>query len=62
VLRLVAEGLTNEEIGKRLFISAGTVKWHIKQILTKTNSTNRAEAVARVLGADRVDTGDRHST
>ncbi len=56
VLRLVADGLTNEEIGKRLFISAGTVKWHITQILSKTNSTNRAEAVAHVLGADRRDT------
>ena len=28
-----------------------TVKWHVKQILTKTGSSNRAEAVARVLGA-----------
>ncbi len=62
VLHLVAEGLTNDEIGKRLFISAGTVKWHIKQILTKTNSANRAEAVARVLGADRRDTSGRDPT
>ncbi|MGO9751853.1 MAG: PAS domain S-box protein [Solirubrobacteraceae bacterium] len=62
VLRLVADGLTNEEIGKRLFISAGTVKWHIGQILTKTNSANRTEAVARVLGADRRDASSRDPT
>ncbi len=51
VLRLIAQGLTNAEIGKRLFIAEGTVKWHVKQILEKTESTNRTEAVARVLGA-----------
>ena len=53
VLRLVAEGLTSAEIARRLFVSEATVKWHIKQILTNTRSSNRAEAVARVLGASR---------
>ena len=51
-LQLVAQGLTNAEIATRMFVSETTVKWHIKQILTKTGATNRAEAVARVLGAD----------
>jgi PAS domain S-box-containing protein len=51
VLRLVAEGLTSAQIGKRLFLTEATVKWHVKQILTKTASSNRAEAVARILGA-----------
>jgi PAS domain S-box-containing protein len=50
ILRLVAEGLTSAEISKRLFVTEATVKWHVKQILTKTASANRAEAVARVLG------------
>jgi PAS domain S-box-containing protein len=50
ILRLVAEGLTSAQIAERLFITAPTVKWHVKQILTKTGSSNRAEAVARVLG------------
>ncbi len=49
-LRLVAQGLTNGEIAKRMFVSEATVKWHIQQILTKTNSVNRTEAVVRVLG------------
>ncbi len=55
VLRLVAQGLTNHEIAKRMFIAEGTVKWHIQQILAKTNSTNRTEAVARILSAGSKD-------
>ncbi len=51
ILRLVAEGLTSSEISRQLFVSEATVKWHVKQILTKTRASNRAEAVARVLGA-----------
>jgi PAS domain S-box-containing protein len=51
ILQLVAEGLTSAQIAERLFITAPTVKWHVKQILTKTAASNRAEAVARVLGA-----------
>ncbi len=53
ILRLVAEGLTSNQIAKRLVLAEATVKWHVKQILTKTASSNRAEAVARVLGAPR---------
>jgi PAS domain S-box-containing protein len=52
VLGFVAQGLTNGEIAKRLFVSEGTVKFHVKQILLKTNSTNRTEAVVRILGTD----------
>ncbi len=53
ILQMVATGLTSAQIAKRLFLSEATVKWHVKQILTKTGSSNRAEAVARVLGAER---------
>jgi len=53
ILGLVAEGLTSAEISRRLFVSEATVKWHVKQILRKTRSSNRAEAVARVLGVPR---------
>jgi PAS domain S-box-containing protein len=49
ILRLIAQGLTNAAIAERLVITEGTVKWHVKQILTKTASSNRTEAVARVL-------------
>lgn len=49
ILRLIAQGLTNAAIAKRLVITEGTVKWHVKQILAKTGSSNRAEAIARFL-------------
>ncbi|MGO9908655.1 MAG: PAS domain S-box protein [Solirubrobacteraceae bacterium] len=50
ILRLVAQGHTSAAIAERLFVTEGTIKWHVKQILAKTNSATRAEAVARVLG------------
>ena len=51
ILRFVAAGLTSRQISERLFLTDATVKWHVKQILKKTAASNRAEAVARVLGA-----------
>nr|ALV86488.1 LuxR family transcriptional regulator [uncultured bacterium 20] len=47
ILRLVAEGLSNEAIGSRLFISVGTVKWYLNGIYHKLDVRNRTEAVAR---------------
>ncbi len=55
ILRLIAGGLTNAAIAHRLFITEGTVKWHVRQILAKTGSANRAEAIARVLGERQPD-------
>lgn len=45
VLALIAEGLTNPEIGKRLFISTTTVDSHRKNILTKFNVKNTAALI-----------------
>jgi PAS domain S-box-containing protein len=53
IVQLIADGLTNAGIGERLVVSEGTVKWHVKQILAKTGSANRTEAVARLLGETR---------
>ena len=47
VLGLIATGATNSDIAERLVIAEGTVKSHVKHILRKTRSTNRAEAVSR---------------
>lgn len=47
VLRLVAEGASNQVIAERLVITVGTVKSHINHILGKLNASNRTEAVAR---------------
>ena len=46
VLALVAQGISNQEIGERLFISAFTVKRHIANILTKLDVPSRAAAAA----------------
>jgi LuxR family transcriptional regulator, maltose regulon positive regulatory protein len=52
VLRLVAEGLTNQEISDQLYISLNTVKSHVKSILTQLSVENRTQAAvkARELG------------
>lgn len=47
VLRLMAEGLTNEQIAARLIIALGTVKAHVHNISGKLGAQNRAHAVAR---------------
>ena len=44
VLCLVAEGLSNREIGERLFLSANTAANHVRSILTKTAAPNRTKA------------------
>jgi DNA-binding NarL/FixJ family response regulator len=49
VLRLLADGLSNEEIGKRLFISAETVRTHVRKAMGKLGADTRTEAVARAL-------------
>jgi DNA-binding NarL/FixJ family response regulator len=46
VLKLMAQGKSNKEIGSVLFVSAGTVKSHVKSIFAKLNVNSRAEAVA----------------
>jgi DNA-binding NarL/FixJ family response regulator len=50
ILRLVAEGLTNEEIGKRIFISEKTVKTHLTNIFDKLKVNNRFKAALMLMG------------
>ncbi|NTV37324.1 MAG: hypothetical protein HGA53_10260 [Anaerolineaceae bacterium] len=47
ILGLLGEGCSNQEIGSRLFISAGTAKWHVHNLLAKLGAKNRTEAVHR---------------
>ena len=45
VFRLMAEGMSNSEIGQALFISETTVKTHVTHILQKLNLRDRVQAV-----------------
>jgi LuxR family maltose regulon positive regulatory protein len=47
VLRLMAQGASNQEIAEQLVITVGTVKSHITHILGKLDAENRTKAVAR---------------
>jgi LuxR family maltose regulon positive regulatory protein len=47
VLRLIAQGLSNDEIGKQLFLALDTVKGHNRRIYDKLQVQRRTEAVAR---------------
>ena len=49
VLRLVTEGLRNREIAVELGISENTVKFHLKNIVEKLHTQNRAELAARAV-------------
>ncbi len=46
ILRLVASGLSDREIGKKLFLSEATVKTHLKATYRKLRVRNRAQAAA----------------
>ena len=49
MLGLVAEGLSNDAVGKRLFISERTVEAHVKQIFRKLRIDQEANTNRRVL-------------
>lgn len=49
VLRLLADGFANDEIGKRLHISPETVRTHVRKAMTKLEADTRTQAVAKAL-------------
>lgn len=51
VVRLIAEGLSNQEIADKLFISNGTVRNHISTILEKTGLEHRTQIAVRWLSS-----------
>jgi DNA-binding NarL/FixJ family response regulator len=55
VLLLIAEGLSNHEIGTRLFLAEETVKSHVKTLLDKLHARSRAHAVAIALRGGMMD-------
>jgi DNA-binding NarL/FixJ family response regulator len=50
VLRLVALGKTNQQIGSELAVSTRTAKAHVERIIARLGVANRAEAVSRAIG------------
>jgi DNA-binding NarL/FixJ family response regulator len=52
VLRLVAQGLTNADIGKSLFISEATVKTHLLRVFNKLGVADRTAAVTTAMQHD----------
>jgi len=52
LLEALEAGLSNEDIGEKLFISTGTVKWHLHNIYEKLDARSRTEAIrkAHLLG------------
>jgi DNA-binding NarL/FixJ family response regulator len=56
VLDLIAEGLSNRQIGERLFISVKTVSVHVSAVLRKLGASTRTEAAVVARSA-----GDRNS-
>ncbi len=49
VLPLLASGLTNQEIAQRLTISPGTVKHHVRHIVSKLGVSDRTQAAVRAV-------------
>ena len=47
VLLVMAEGLANRDIARRLFVSEATVKTHVQRIMRKLDSKTPTQAVAR---------------
>ena len=47
ILQLIAQGLSNREIGERLFLALDTVKGHNRRIFDKLEVQSRTEAIAR---------------
>ncbi len=49
LLRLVADGLTNDEVGERIFLSGHTVQKRLATVMAKLGVGTRTEAVALAL-------------
>lgn len=62
VLRAVCEGLTNRQIGRELWITEQTVKFHLKNVFRKLGASNRRDAVKRASERGLVWSGERRTT
>jgi len=49
ILELIVKGMSNKQIGDRLGITEGTVKWHVNSILGRLNVSDRTQAAVAAL-------------
>ncbi|MEU3247058.1 response regulator transcription factor [Streptomyces sp. NPDC006875] len=61
ILALIGDGLTNREIGKKLYLSEKTVKNHISRLLAKLGVQRRVQAAVLATHLENPDTADRKS-
>jgi LuxR family maltose regulon positive regulatory protein len=54
ILRLIATGRSNGEIAEALFVTVGTIKWHLNNIYGKLDVRSRTQAVARARELDLI--------
>jgi DNA-binding NarL/FixJ family response regulator len=52
IAHLIAQGASNPEIARQLFLSRKTVERHVSNVLKKAGARNRAELAARVAELD----------
>jgi DNA-binding NarL/FixJ family response regulator len=62
VLRLLTRGMSNSEIGERLFLSEATVKTHVTRVLTKLRVRDRVQAVVLAYESGLIQPGDHDET
>lgn len=61
VMALVARGMTNAQIARRLRITEGTVKHHLRKVFAKLRATSRLDAVNKAVAASLIDRRDPES-